>query len=112
MKENLLSCERLLSFNVKERKSPNLTYTYDCTKFQLLHGICSHVMAVAERKRSFSRVPEHYQQQGTNTNKIINKSGPRRVGEKPHQRKPRKGEDNIRSEPITALNTAEIRSGT
>ena len=112
MKENLLSCEKLLSFNVKERKSPNLTYTCDCTKFQQLHGICSHVMAVAERKRSFSRVPQHYQQQGTNTNKIINKSGSRRAGDKSHQRKPRIGENNIRSKPITALHTAEIRSGT
>ena len=38
------------AFNVKERKSPKLTYTCDCTKFQQLDGICSHVMAVAERK--------------------------------------------------------------
>ena len=49
-------------FNVKERKSTKLTYTCDCTKFQQLDGTCSHVMAVAERKESLSRVPEYYQE--------------------------------------------------
>ena len=98
------------AFNVKERKSPKLTYTCDCTKFQQLDGICSHVMAVAERKGSLSRVLEYYQEQGANTNKIINKCVPKRAGEKSHQRKPRKGKNNIRSEPITALNNADINT--
>ena len=98
------------AFNVKERKSPKLTYTCDCTKFQQLDGICSHVMAVAERKGSLSCVLEYYQEQGANTNKIINKCVPKRAGEKSHQRKPRKGKNNIRSEPITTLNTAEINT--
>ena len=98
------------AFNVKERKSPKLTYTCDCTKFQQLDGICSHVMAVAERKGSLSCVLEYYQEQGANTNKIINKCVPKGAGEKSHQRKPRKGKNNIRSEPITNLNTAEINT--
>ena len=62
------------AFNVKERKSPKLTYTCDCTKFQQLDGICSHVMAVAERKGSLSCALGYYQEQGANTNKIINVS--------------------------------------
>ena len=57
------------AFNVKERKSHKLTYTCGCTKFQQL--ICSHVMAVAERKSSLSYVLEYYQEQGANTNKIM-----------------------------------------
>ena len=81
------------AFNVKERKSPKLTYTCDCTKFQQLDGICSHVMAVAERKGSLSCVLEYYQEQGANTNKIINKCVPKRVGEKSHQKKTRKGKN-------------------
>ena len=57
--------------------------------------ICSHVMAVAERKGSLSRVLEYYQEQGANTNKIINKCVPKRAGEKSHLGKPRKGKNNI-----------------
>ena len=97
-------------FNVKERKSPKLTYTCDYTKFQQLEGIFSHVMAVDEKKGSLSCVLEYYQEQGANTNKIINKCVPKRAGEKSHQRKPRKGKNNIRSEPITTLNTVEINT--
>ena len=67
-------------------------------------------MAVAERKGSLSCVLEYYQEQGANTNKIINKCVPKRAGEKSHQRKPRKGKNNIRSEPITILNTAKINT--
>ena len=64
-------------FNVKERKSPKLAYTFDCTKFQQLDGICSsHVMAVAERKGNLSRVLEYCQDHGANTNKIINHLSP------------------------------------
>ena len=98
------------AFNVKERKSFKLTYTCDCIKFQQLDGIYSHVMAVAERKGSLSRVLEYYQELGANTNKIINKCVPKRAGEKSHHRKSRKGKNNIRSEPITTLNTAEINT--
>ena len=98
------------AFNVKERKSPKLTYTCDCTKFQQLDGICSHVMAVAERKGSLSRVLEYYQEQGANTNKIISRCIPKRTGEKSHQRKPRKKKNNIRREPVTTLSTVEINT--
>ena len=63
-------------------------------------------MAVAERKGSLSHVIEYYQEQGANTNKMISKCVPKRAGEKSHQRKPIKGKSNIRSEPITTLNTA------
>ena len=52
------------AFSVKERKSPMLTYTYECIKFQQLDGICNHVMAVPERKGSLSRVL--HQEQGVN----------------------------------------------
>ena len=47
-------------------------------------------MAVAEKKGSLFRVLEYYQEQGANTNKIINKRVPKRAGDKSHQRKPRK----------------------
>ena len=90
--------------------SPKLTYTFDCLKFQQLDGIGSHVMAVAERKGSLSRVLEYYQERGANSNRIINKCVPKRARQKSHQRKPRKGKSNIRSEPITTLNTAEINA--
>ena len=39
---------------------------------------------------------------------MISKCVPKRAGEKSHQRKPIKGKSNIRSEPITTLNTAQI----
>ena len=71
------------AFNDKERKSPKLTYTCDCTKFQQLDRICSHVMAVAERKGSWSCVLEYYQEQVANTNKI-NKCVSKQAGEKSH----------------------------
>ena len=77
------------AFNVKERKSPKLTYTCHCIKFQQRDGIFSYVMAVAERKRSLSRALEYYQEQRAGTNKIINKCVPKRTGEKSQQRKPR-----------------------
>ena len=67
-------------------------------------------MAVAERKGSLSCVLEYYQEQGANTNKIINKCVPKQVGDKSHQRKPRKEKNNIRTEPITTLDTAEINT--
>ena len=40
------------AFSVKERKSPMLTYTYECIKFQQLDGICSHVMFYIKSKES------------------------------------------------------------
>ena len=67
-------------------------------------------MAVAERKGSLSSVLEYYQEQGANTNKIINKCVPKLAGEKSHQRKPRKRKNNIQSEPITTPNTEEINT--
>ena len=79
------------AFNVKERKSPKLRYVCDCTKFQQLDGICSHVMAVAERKGSLSRILEYYQEQGDNTNKIINKCVPKWAGENHARENPGKG---------------------
>ena len=97
-------------FNVKERKSPKLTYTCDYTKFQQLEGIFSHVMAVDEKKGSLSCVLEYYQEQRANTNKIISRYIPKRTGEKSHQRKPRKKKNNIRREPITTLNTVETNT--
>ena len=98
------------AFNDKERKSPKLTYTCDGTKFQQLDRIYSHVMAVVERKGSLSRVLEYYQEQRANANKIINKCVTKRAGQKLHQKKSRKGKNNIRSKPITTLNTAEINT--
>ena len=98
------------AFKVKERKSQKLTYTCDCIKFQQLDGICSQVMAVAERKGSLPHVLEYYQEQGANTSKVINKYITRWAGDKSHQRKPRKVKNNIWSEPITTLNTAEINT--
>ena len=98
------------AFKVKERKSQKLTYTCDCIKFQQLDGICSQVMAVAERKGSLPHVLEYYQEQGANTSKVINKYITKWAGDKSHQRKPRKVKNNIWSEPITTLNTAEINT--
>ena len=66
-------------------------------------------MTVAERKESLSRVLK-YQEHGANANKIIKKCVPIWPGEKSHQRTPRKGKNNIRSEPITTLNTVEINT--
>ena len=43
-----------------------------------------------QKERSLSCVLEYYQEQGANTNKIINKCVPKRAGDKSHQRKPRK----------------------
>ena len=94
--------------NVKESKSPKLTYTCDCIKFQQLDGVCSHVMADAERKENLSRVLEYFQEQGANANKIMNKCVSKRAGEKSNQRKLRKGKNDIRSEPIKTLSTAKL----
>ena len=98
------------AFNVKERKTPKLTYTFDCTKFQQLDGICSHNMAVAERKGRLSCVLLYYQEQGAKTDKMKNKCVPKQAGEKSQQRTPGKGKNNIRIELITTLNTAEINT--
>ena len=65
-------------------------------------------MGVAERKVSLSRVLENYQEQGVKTNEIIKKCVSKRAGDKSHQRKPRKGKNNIWNKPIKTLNTAKI----
>ena len=62
------------------------------------------------KKGSFTRVIEYSQEQGANTNKIVSKCVPKRAGEKSHQKKPRKGKSNIRTEPITTLNTVDINT--
>ena len=67
-------------------------------------------MAVTERSESFSRILEYFQERGASTNGIIKKCVLKRVGKKSHQRKPRKGKNNIGSELITTTNTTEINT--
>ena len=69
---------------------------------QSIYGSCRKKRELVLCSRILSRAR-------ANTNKI-NKCVPKWAGEKSHQRKPRKGKNNIRSEPITTLNTAEINA--
>ena len=77
------------------RKIQLKNYTFGLVSSLLERNHGSHVMAVAERKGSLSRVLEYYQEQGADTNKIITKCVPKWDGEKSLQRKPRKGKNNI-----------------
>ena len=92
------------AYNVKKSENNQLMYTCDCMKYKSLDGICSHVMVVADKALCLQIVIDRYYTYGCNFNNIMQNCAPKRSGEKCHNKKPRKGRNNVTSFPITQVN--------
>ena len=93
------------AYTVEEYKVGELLYKCECTKFKALDGMCSHVLVVADKNDCLAILLDRYSAFGGNINKIMANCAPKRAGEKCHNKKPRKGKNNVTSLPIVQSHT-------
>ena len=72
-----------------------LMYLCDC-----FDGLCGHVLAVAEKEGVSKMLLDRYVCFGGNASKIIHNAVPIRAGDKSHEKKRRKGKNNVLMSPI------------
>ena len=77
-------------------KKDNLTCT--CLEFAKTDGLCAHVVSVAEME-GFLECFVSNLQSNVNVNKVLNNT-PKRGGDKPKQKKRRRGRNNVCKTPI------------
>ena len=63
--------------------------------------ICSHVMVAAEKNGQLSKFMRQYSEQKNKCSQIISANEPKRAGDKVHEKKKRKGANNVQKQPIT-----------
>ena len=72
-----------------------------CKTFTAMAGICSHVMAVAEKNGELLQVLKSYCKRKNQFAKIVDANQPKRPAAKAHEKKRRKGAKNVSKRPIT-----------
>ena len=90
------------AYNVEETAS-KIPYHCCCKDFKDTDGLCGHVVAVCEFKGCLKAFLEQFGKHGADLNKIINRNIPMRGGDKQHQKKPRKGQNNVKMAPIVQV---------
>ena len=93
------------AYNIEVCISGDLLYKCDCYKYKALDGLCAHVLVTADKNGCLANLLDRYHSFGGNINKIMSNCAPKRAGEKCHNKKPRKGKNNVTSLPITQVNT-------
>ena len=68
----------------------------DCRTFKATTGICSHVLVVADHTKELSSFLSSFNQKDT----VGIGNIPKRAGEKPRDKKKRKGKNNVKSVPV------------
>ena len=58
-----------------------------CKTYALFDGICSHILAAAEKRWELKSVLDKYTTTGRNSIKTISQAAPKRAGEKCHKKK-------------------------
>ena len=71
-----------------------------CRKFSSTAGLCPHVLAVAESNGIFAECLTRFNSCGNKMEKIAFASIPKRAGEKTHEKKKRKGQNNLKQRPV------------
>lgn len=79
----------------------NKALSCHCKSFTAMAGICSHVMAVAEKNGELLQVLKSYCVRKNQFAKIVEANQPKRPGAKVHEKKRRKGANNVSKRPIT-----------
>ena len=74
--------------------------TCKCRNFQSTAGLCSHVLAVADTMGTLSEFVETFNRKEGKASSILQANIPKRAGEKPKEKKKRKGQNNIELNPI------------
>ena len=89
---------------------PENNYGLKCTCKQYINtsGLCAHVLAVAEKNGFIREFIQKYDSKKININKVIAQAVPKRAGDKPQQKKPRRGKNNVIKHPITELHQSEV----
>ena len=60
---------------------------YTCRTYALFDGICSHILAVAEKRGKLKSILDKYSATGGNSHKAISQAAPKRAGGKCHKKK-------------------------
>ena len=71
-----------------------------CRNFQSTAGLCSHVLAVSETKGILAAFLGNFDKKEGKASSILNAYIPKRAGEKPKEKKKRKGQNNVVQNPI------------
>ena len=105
---NYSVCDFDQAYNVKNVSGNRLMYSCDCEKFKSFDGLCGHVLAVAEKEGVSKMLLDRYVCFGGNVNKIIHNAVPIRAGDKSHEKKKRKGKNNVLMSPIIKTNSSKF----
>lgn len=76
------------------------SYTCRCRQSQSTAGICCHILVVADTIGNLSEFLKSYNQKKGKANNIVYANIPKRAGEKPKEKKKRKGQNNVKCVPI------------
>ncbi|KAJ7391193.1 hypothetical protein OS493_019324 [Desmophyllum pertusum] len=71
-----------------------------CRNFQSTAGLCSHVLAVADTMGTLAALLEKFNTKTNKASSILNANISKRAGEKPKEKKKRKGQNNVEQIPI------------
>ena len=71
-----------------------------CRQSQSTAGFCRHILAVAEAMGNLSAFLKAFEQKKGKANNIVHANIPKRAGEKPKEKKKRKGQNNVQCVPI------------
>ena len=97
-------CVPDVDFAYTVKPAANFGLKCTCTQNSKTDGLCQHVVAVAEKYGYLSEFLTKYCNSGNNVNRIVQHNVPDRAGDKPKQRKPRRGRNNQKKVPITQFN--------
>ena len=81
---------------------PSYALKCHCQLFRRTNGLCHHAVAVAEKGSYLRQFLERFAKKCNDPNRVIHNNIPSHAGDKPKQKKPRRGRNNIQMMPITS----------
>ena len=89
-------------FNVSCSQKDKKTYSCSCKQFLSTAGLCSHVIAVVEKRGELREYLDKFKGKKGKVSKVIFGNPPRKAGQKPGTKK-RKGKNGVQKKPILAV---------
>ena len=106
-------CVPDIDFAYTVQPGANFALKCTCTQYGKTDGLCQHVIVVAEKYGYLNAFLNRYSTFGNNVNRIVQRNLPDRAGDKPKQKKPRRGRNNQAKVPITGvINCDNVQQGT
>ena len=80
-----------------------IRYRCSCDRYKAYDGLCGHIVAIAVNEEDLRDTLSNYCSCGGRVEQLIENSLPSGGGEKPGNKKPRRGKNNLKSAPITRV---------